>query len=65
MNMEEMRGLDVTELENKAKEMQEQLFRVRFQMGMGQTDGVKKLRETKKDRARILTVLNQRKKEGK
>ena len=32
------------------------MFRLRFQMNMGQTDGVKKYREIKKDRARIRTV---------
>ena len=49
--------MDVAELENKVKESSEQMFRIKFQMGMGQTDGLKKLRELKKDRARLLTIL--------
>jgi large subunit ribosomal protein L29 len=36
------------------------MFRLRFQMSLGQADGLKKYRETKKDRARILTVLRER-----
>jgi len=36
------------------------LFRLRFQMAMGQTDGLKKLRTMRKDRARMLTVLRDR-----
>ena len=37
----------------------ENMFRLRFQMSMGQMEGIKKLRELKKDRARILTVIRQ------
>ena len=33
---------------------------MRFQMAMGQTDGLKKLRNIRKDRARMLTVLRDR-----
>ena len=52
---EKFRDLDVTELERRALDMREQLFRIKFQMSMGQADGVKKLREAKKDLARVLT----------
>jgi large subunit ribosomal protein L29 len=40
--------------------MEESMFRIRFQMSLGQSDGLKKYRESKKDRARILTVLRER-----
>jgi large subunit ribosomal protein L29 len=40
--------------------MEDQLFHLRFQMGMGQMDGLKKYRTLRKDRARILTILGQR-----
>ena len=36
------------------------MFRLRFQMSMGQTEGLKKYRELRKDRARMLTVLRER-----
>lgn len=52
-----LRELDVAELERQTAETQEQLFRLRFQLGMGQTEGLKKYRNLKKDRARMLTVL--------
>lgn len=66
MTMEKIRELDTAELENRASEMEEQMFRLRFQLGMGQTDVLKKLRETRRDRARVLTVLSERStKEGK
>lgn len=60
MKAEKLRGLDVKELAVKAGEMDEQLFRLRFQMSMGQMDGLKKYRELRKDRARLLTVQRER-----
>jgi len=52
--------LDDNELKNQLTEMDEQLFRLQFQMSMGQMDGLKKVRIMRKDRARIHTVLRQR-----
>jgi len=59
-----MHGLDVAELQRQAQEAQEQLFRFRFQMGMGQMEGLKKYRNLKKDRARMLTVLAEKQAAG-
>jgi large subunit ribosomal protein L29 len=56
----ESRDLSTVELESRQSEAREQLFRLRFQISMGQTDGVKKYRATKKDLARILTALGQK-----
>ncbi|MBL8220265.1 MAG: 50S ribosomal protein L29 [Bryobacterales bacterium] len=60
MKAEKIRQVDTNELVGQVKEMQEQMFRLRFQMTIGQADGLKKYRELRKDRARILTVLRQR-----
>ena len=60
MRAEKLRELDNTELERQSKDIREQTFRLRFQMSMGQTDGLKKLRGIKKDRARMLTILRDR-----
>ena len=65
MTAEKIRAMDVAELENKLKESGEQMFRIKFQMGMGQTDGLKKLRELKKDRARLLTIIAEKNKGAK
>ena len=54
------RDLDEQELKAKTHEIEEQLFRLRFQMSMGQADGLKKIRTMKKDRARVLTELRAR-----
>ncbi len=54
------RELDVAELGRQTQDAEEQLFRLRFQIGMGQAEGLKKYRGLKKDRARMLTVLNEK-----
>ena len=60
MKAEKMRGMDAAEIQRNAQDAQEQLFRLRFQMGMGQTEGLKKYRNLRKDRARMLTVLKEK-----
>jgi len=60
MKAQEVRDLDQHELKARVHEIEEQLFRLKFQLAMGQTDGVKKYRNLRKDRARMLTILRQR-----
>jgi len=60
MKPNKFREIDTGELSGQARETEEQLFRLRFQIGMGQTDGVKRYRELRKDRARILSILRER-----
>lgn len=60
MRPEKIRELDTAELRLKAREAEEQLFRLKLKIGMGQMDGLKKARQLKKDRARMLTVLRER-----
>ncbi len=54
------RDLDDRELAAQLKEMQEKTFRLKFQLAMGQAEGVKRVREMRKDRARILTIQRER-----
>jgi large subunit ribosomal protein L29 len=60
MKIREIRDLDDAALKQQLRDMDEQRFRLQFQMSMGQTDGLKKIRTMKKDRARINTVLRER-----
>jgi large subunit ribosomal protein L29 len=64
MKAEKIRSMDATELQREANDAQEQLFRLRFQMGMGQTEGLKKYRGLRKDRARLLTALSAKRNAG-
>ncbi len=60
MEIDKILNLDKEELALQAHQSAEQIFRLRFQISMGQNEGVKKLRELKKDIARIKTVERQR-----
>ncbi|NWF84838.1 MAG: 50S ribosomal protein L29 [Bryobacteraceae bacterium] len=60
MKAEKIREFDDKELAAKLKEMDEQIFRLKFQMSMGQLEGLKKYRELKKDRARFMTVAREK-----
>ncbi|MCL4401537.1 MAG: 50S ribosomal protein L29 [Acidobacteria bacterium] len=60
MKAQKVRDLDDAELRQELKNIDEQMFRLKFQMSMGQMDGLKKVRTMRKDRARMLTVLRER-----
>jgi large subunit ribosomal protein L29 len=60
MELTKIQELTDSELKTQEAQAGEQLFRVRFQKSLGNTEGVKKLRELKKDIARIKTVARQR-----
>ncbi len=64
MKAQKVRDQDTTELQRQLRDMDEQIFRLQFQMSMGQTDGLKKFRGMKKDRARINTILREREMAG-
>jgi len=57
--VEKYREMSPGELENQQRELAEQIFRLRFQLSTGQTEGLKKLREAKKDLARVQTLLRE------
>jgi large subunit ribosomal protein L29 len=60
MKAQQVKDLDDHELQAKIHEIQEQLFRLRFQLSMGQSDGLKKVRHLKKDLARVYTTIRER-----
>jgi large subunit ribosomal protein L29 len=60
MELEKIRNLSDEELTHHEKTSAEQLFRLRFQVSLGQNDGVKKLRQLRKEIAQIKTVARER-----
>ncbi|MGD0158090.1 MAG: 50S ribosomal protein L29 [Terracidiphilus sp.] len=60
MELAKIRNLSGDELKHQEKTSAEQLFRLRFQVALGQSDGVKKLRELRKEIAQIKTVARER-----
>ena len=60
MRAEELRELSDTELDEKLEEFKSDLFNLRFELATGQLDDYKRLRSTKKDIARVMTVQRER-----
>lgn len=60
MKPEKLRDMGAEELKSKERELQEQLFRLRFQKSIGQLDNAMKIRQTRRDIARVKSVLRER-----
>ena len=60
MKAAELRELSADELQQRAQELDEQLFRLRLQKSMGQLESAAKLRPMRKDLARIRTLLKEK-----
>ena len=64
MKATEARELDVEELEERLVETRRELFNLRFQHATGQLENTGQLKEVRRNIARLLTVLNQKKQES-
>jgi large subunit ribosomal protein L29 len=60
MKIAEMRDKNVDELQIREKELTEQLFKLRFQRATGRIENPMKIREVKREIARIKTLLTER-----
>lgn len=60
MDAEKIRNLTDEELKQQERELNDQLFRLKFQLNMGQTESLKKIRGLRKDIARVKTIARQR-----
>lgn len=59
MDAEKIRNLTGPELLHQQTELNDQLFRLKFQLKMGQTESLKKIRGLRKDVARIKTIMRE------
>ena len=59
MKAKEIRGKNIQELKKDVKEKKEALNQIRFDVSMKQAKDHRELRNTKRDIARILTVINE------
>jgi large subunit ribosomal protein L29 len=60
MKADKIRNLTDAELEHQERDLADQLFKLKFQMNMGQTESLKKIRGLRKDIARVKTLLGER-----
>jgi large subunit ribosomal protein L29 len=59
MKVDKVRGLTDVELKHQEQELADQLFKLKFQMNMGQTESLKKIRGLRRDIARVKTILRE------
>jgi large subunit ribosomal protein L29 len=60
MNTDKIRNLTDTELHNQERELNDQLFKLKFQLKMGQSESLKKIRGLRKDIARVKTIKREK-----
>jgi large subunit ribosomal protein L29 len=60
MKPEKVRNLTNEELRHQERELNDQLFKLKFQLNMGQTESLKKMRGLRKDIARLKTIARER-----
>jgi len=60
MKVDKIRNLTDVELGNQERELADQLFKLKFQLNMGQTESLKKIRGLRKDIARVKTIAGER-----
>ncbi|HSQ35345.1 MAG TPA: 50S ribosomal protein L29 [Candidatus Binatia bacterium] len=66
MKVKEIRTMAVNEMELKLTELKDKLFKQKFQKTLGQAESPYKIRQTKRDIAKLMTILNEmRSKDGK
>lgn len=59
MKANELRSLSTTELQEKEVQYKEELFNLRFQLAIGQLENTARIKEVRKNIARVKTVLRQ------
>ena len=60
MKADKVRNLTEDELKHQESDLADQLFKLKFQLNMGQTESLKKIRGLRKDIARVKTIMGER-----
>jgi len=60
MDLKELTQLTAPELSEKAKQLTQELFNLRFQLGTGRLENPMQIRKTKRTIAQVKTILRQR-----
>jgi large subunit ribosomal protein L29 len=64
MKAEKIRNQTDAELQDQERQLADQLFKLKFQLNMGQTESLKKIRGLRKDIARVKTIMGERQRDG-
>jgi large subunit ribosomal protein L29 len=64
LHVKNLRGLTTVELDEKAKELKKELFNLRFQFVAGRVESPAKIKQTRREIARVKTLLREKQKTG-
>ncbi len=59
MDVKELRDMTNEELQQKAQQLKQELFNLRFQQATGRIENVMRIKQTRRDIARIKTILRE------
>ncbi|HKN87128.1 MAG TPA: 50S ribosomal protein L29 [Nitrospiraceae bacterium] len=60
MDVKELQGMADIELQEKERQLKQEIFNLRFQLATGRIENPMKIRQTRRDLARVKTVLTQK-----
>jgi len=60
MDVKELRGMELTELAEKERQLTQEVFNLRFQLATGRIENPMKIRQTRRDLARVKTIMRQK-----
>lgn len=60
MDLKELRGMELTELEERERKLKQEMFNLRFQLATGRIENPMKVRQTRRDLARVKTIMRQK-----
>jgi large subunit ribosomal protein L29 len=63
MKSKEIRSMTIDEIQSKLTELQDKLFKQKIQKTLGQSENPYKIRDTRRDIARLITILAEKEKE--
>jgi len=64
MDVKELRGMEPAELAEKEKQLALEVFNLRFQLATGRIENPMKIRQTRRDLARVKTIMRQKTEAG-
>jgi large subunit ribosomal protein L29 len=60
LDVKELRGLTEAELTEKEQQLKQEVFNLRFQLATGRIENPMKIRQTKRDLARVKTIMREK-----
>jgi large subunit ribosomal protein L29 len=65
MDVKDLHGLTDMELAEKEQQLKQEVFNLRFQLATGRIENPMKIRQSRRDLARVKTILHQKSVQGK